>query len=146
MTTFAVSFKEHVRKLARKEIRRETQVLRRASAQRRRDVAALRRQMAAMAKQMQRMGASGNMQTRDTDAPEGTRFSARSVAAQRRRLGLSAADFGKLIGASALTVYHWEHGKARPRQNKLAAFAAIRGVGRREAMDRLARLSSRKLQ
>jgi DNA-binding transcriptional regulator YiaG len=65
------------------------------------------------------------------------RFSARSVKAQRARLGLSAKGFGRLVGVSALTVYSWESGKSRPRQKQLAGLAAIRRLGKREARKRL---------
>ena len=65
------------------------------------------------------------------------RHSARSVQAQRKRLKLSAADFGKLVGVSGLTVYSWEHGRRRPRKEKLAALVVVRQMGRREALAKL---------
>jgi DNA-binding transcriptional regulator YiaG len=73
----------------------------------------------------------------------GVRFSSRSVRAQRRRLGLSAADYGKLVGVSGLTIYHWEHG-TRPRKSQLAALIAVRGIGKREALKRLAEAAPKK--
>lgn len=57
------------------------------------------------------------------------------MAAQRRRLGLSAADCGLLIGASAQSIYNWEEGKARPRANHLSAIFALRNLGRRQASE-----------
>jgi len=36
---------------------------------------------------------------------------------------LSAADYGKLVGVSGLTIYNWEGGKAKPRQEKIAVLA-----------------------
>ena len=65
------------------------------------------------------------------------RYSARSVRAQRSRLGFSAEDYGKLVGVSGLTIYNWEHEKARPRKVQLAALIAVRGIGKREALKRL---------
>jgi DNA-binding transcriptional regulator YiaG len=62
------------------------------------------------------------------------------VKAQRERLGLSAADYAKLVGVSSLTIYNWEQGKTRPRQEQLAALVAVRGIGKREAIKRLALL------
>ena len=76
-------------------------------------------------------------------ASEKIRFSAKSVAAQRKRLGISAADFGKLIGVSGQTVYAWEQGVSRPRKAQLAAFVAIRGVGKTEAKARLEQLGAK---
>ncbi len=59
----------------------------------------------------------------------------------RARLGLSAAEFGRLIGASGQSVYNWETGKAVPRASQRAALAAIRGMGKREAGKRLAEMA-----
>ena len=73
----------------------------------------------------------------DDLAVENVRFPARSVAAQRRRLELSAADYAKLVGVSGLTIYNWESGKTRPRQEQLAALVAVRGIGKKEAQRRL---------
>ena len=70
----------------------------------------------------------------ETDAPEPkTRFSAKGLLAQRRRLGLSAADCGVLLGTSAQSVYNWEAGKVRPRARHLAAIAALRTLGKKDA-------------
>jgi len=55
------------------------------------------------------------------------------MAAQRRRLGLSAAECGLLIGASAQSIYNWEEAKARPRAQHLQAIFALRNLGRRKA-------------
>lgn len=62
-----------------------------------------------------------------------SRFSAKSMASQGRRLGLSAAQCGVLIGASAQSVYNGEEGKARPRAQHLPAIIAFRKLGRRQA-------------
>jgi DNA-binding transcriptional regulator YiaG len=42
-----------------------------------------------------------------------------------------------LIGASGQSVYKWEEGKSRPRQKNLTAIAAIRSIGKKEALARL---------
>ena len=72
--------------------------------------------------------------------PTKIRFSAKSVVAQRNNLGISAADFGKLLGVTANTIYKWEHGSSRPRNAQMAAFAAIRGLGKTEALARLVQM------
>lgn len=66
-----------------------------------------------------------------------TRFVAGGLKSLRSRLGLSASDFGRLIGASGQSVYNWEAGKAVPRSSQQAALASIRGLGKREAARRL---------
>ena len=50
---------------------------------------------------------------------------------------LSAEEYGKLVGVSAQTIYHWEQGKARPRQAQFATLIGLRSIGRREALSRL---------
>ena len=57
------------------------------------------------------------------------------------RLGLSAADYGSLVGVSAQSIYNWEQGHASPRPAQLKVIAALRGVGKREAQERLKQLS-----
>jgi DNA-binding transcriptional regulator YiaG len=73
----------------------------------------------------------------ENDPLAGLRFSARSVCSQRRRLRLSAEDYGKLIGVSGLTIYNWEHGRTRPRAAQFEALANVRGITRSEAAQRL---------
>jgi DNA-binding XRE family transcriptional regulator len=69
------------------------------------------------------------------------RFNAKGFATMRRRLGLSAAEMGLLVGVSAQTIYNWEAEKSRPRQQQVAAVASLRGVGKRVAKARLEELA-----
>ena len=70
------------------------------------------------------------------------RFSAKGFASLRRRLGVSAREFGLLVGASAQSIYNWDVGKTRPRARHLAAVAVLRGMGKHEVTKRLASLRS----
>lgn len=65
------------------------------------------------------------------------RFSPSWLARHRARLGVSAADYGRLVGVSALTVYNWEKGRTRPRPRQLEVLAEVRSLGPREARRRL---------
>ncbi|WP_428306510.1 helix-turn-helix domain-containing protein [Lacipirellula sp.] len=134
MTTLAEALKEEIRRLARKEIKAATQVTARAVAQHRREIAKLKRQIREQEKRIASLQ-KGKPSPQKID--ESVRFSARSVKAQRTRLGLSAADYARLVGVSSLTIYNWEHGKSRPRQEQLAQLVAVRGIGKREALRRL---------
>ena len=69
-------------------------------------------------------------------------FSGEALKAHRQRLGLSADKYGKLLGASGLSVYNWEQGKARPRKSSVDAWTALRRIGKREAAKRLASLKA----
>lgn len=141
MANVASALKEEIRRLARKEIKAETGGTKQAVAQYRREIAQLKRQLQAQEKKiayLENKERERIEQPQATDELMGTaRFSPRSVKAQRDRLGLSAADYAKLVGVSPLTIYNWEKGKTRPRQEQLAALVAVRGIGKREAQKRL---------
>lgn len=66
------------------------------------------------------------------------RISAKGLASQRKRLGLSAAEMGVLLGVSGQSVYKWEQGTTRPRAGQMPAIAALRKMGRKEATFKLA--------
>ena len=46
-----------------------------------------------------------------------------------------------LVGVTGQTVYNWEQGKSKPRDEQLAALLAVRELGQREAWKRLELLS-----
>ena len=139
MSTIAAVLKQEITRLARREARAITKSLHKASSQFRRDIAELKRQTAkarAELVRLQRQASRGGA-TPVVEASTGkVRYSSASVVAQRKRLGLSAADFAKLVGVSGHTVYKWEHG-TRPRNAQVKAFAAVRGIGKTEARARL---------
>jgi DNA-binding transcriptional regulator YiaG len=141
MPNVASVLRDEIRRLARKEIRVMVGSTRKAVAQYRREIAKLKRLLSKQEKSVVRLKRQFSERQESAGGKEepleGVRFSARSVRAQRRRLGLSAADYGRLVGVSALTVYNWESGKSRPRKAQFAGLVAIRGIGKRKAAERL---------
>lgn len=145
MTTFAAALKDEIRRLARKEIKTQTAAMGRAVAQYRRDIAGLKRQMRDYERQIKALRSRGTAAVSPQSPAEpqsGVRFSARSAKAQRKRTGLSAADYARLVGVSPLTIYNWEQGKSRPRQEQFTALVALRGIGKRQALARLEQLQA----
>jgi DNA-binding transcriptional regulator YiaG len=136
MSTFANQLKSEISRLAKKEIRAETQALKKASAQYRSEIAALKRRIAGMESQIKKLGKVAGRSTavEATEEEGGTvlRFRVAGFAALRKKLNISAADMGKLLGVSAQSVYHWETGKTKPRASQLAAIAAVRKMGKRK--------------
>jgi len=65
-----------------------------------------------------------------------------ALRSQRQRLGLSAANYGKLIGVTGQTIYSWEQETSRPRKHQFASIAALRHIGKREAQARLEQLQA----
>lgn len=133
--------KQEIIRLSRKEIKTQTSALKKTTLKERQDIAELKRQVAKLQgelKQLLRQLSKG-VPTPSAESSEGKgiRFTAKGVITHRKRLGLSAADYGKLIGVTGHTVYGWEKGKAKPRKAQVIALGTIRGLGKREAMERL---------
>ena len=139
MPNIAAVLKAEISRVARKELKAETDSLRKATATYRREIAALKKRVAALEKQARRGGRVTRVQAETSGEAEGRqlRFSATRFAAQRKKLGLSAAAFARLIGVSSLSVYNWESGKTRPQRPQLEAIAAARKLGKREVRERL---------
>ncbi|WP_036840238.1 DNA-binding transcriptional regulator [Polaromonas sp. CF318] len=144
MPNIATVLKEEIARVARKEMRADTQQLKKASAHYRSDIAALKRRIASLEQLVSRLSKAvgKTVPSASTEQPVGTfRFSARGLAAQRKRLGLSAAEAGLLLGVSGQSIYKWENGKARPRAGQFASIAALRKMSKKEAASRLEMLT-----
>jgi DNA-binding transcriptional regulator YiaG len=141
MPNIASALKEEISRIARKEVRSETEDFKKASAQYRRHIAALRRRIDDLERQLKKDSrtsrARGVREAPETASGATRRFSAARLAATRKKLGLSAANFGALVGVTGQSIYKWETGAARPRATQLEAIAAVRGMGKREATRRL---------
>ena len=141
MPNIATVLKEEIMRLARKELRVETEQLKKASATFRSEIAALKRRASELEKQVAGMSKAAAKAGLTKARPVGSegeegvsiRFSAKGLAKQRERLGLSAQAFGMLLGVSAQTVYNWEAGKSKPRKSQFAGISAMRSMGKREA-------------
>jgi DNA-binding transcriptional regulator YiaG len=144
MPNIATVLKDEISRIARKEIRAETAVVKKASAQYRKDIAELKRQVSNLQGKVsvleKRVLRDVQPQVAQADAKD-VRFTAKGLASQRKRLGLSASDYGKLIGVTGHTIYSWEKGSTRPRKNQLPVLASIRQMGKKEAQARLEQLS-----
>ena len=136
--------RQEISRIARKETRAQIAQLRKASAGHRRTLAALKRQLRDQGRALATLRKNSVRAAAPSKAEAGaTRFRAGGVSAHRKRLGLSAEQFGQLAGVTGQTVYNWEKGK-RPREAQLAALGAVRAMGKREAMAKLEALSTRK--
>jgi DNA-binding transcriptional regulator YiaG len=143
MPKIGTVLKSEISRVSRKEVRGETQALKKSISQYRTQIADLKRRMQALEQQVKRLGkaaARGGAPQVESESESGARkirFSAKSLIAQRRRLGLSAAALARLLGVSALSVYKWESGNTRPRAKQIEAIAALRSMGKREVAQRL---------
>ena len=140
MSKLASVLRQEITRLAHKEVNAGTGALRKATAQYRRDIAQLKRQANALSKQVAYLEQQEKKRAKKrvpTTNIEGRRFSRHGLTTHREIVGLSAADYAKLVGVTAQTIYSWEQGRSKPRNEQLAALLAIRDLRKREAHKRL---------
>jgi DNA-binding transcriptional regulator YiaG len=142
MPNIAALLKSEISRLSRREVRKEVQPLRKLAATHRREIAALKRTIAALDRRAKSLAKAASRQSHASEVSDErpTRFVAKGLVSLRKRLGVSAADLAQLLGVSMQSVYNWEHKKATPRKEQVAAIAALRSVGKKEAQQRLAEL------
>jgi DNA-binding XRE family transcriptional regulator len=139
MTTFATQLKSEIARIAKKEVRLETQQLKKSSTQYRSDIAALKRNITSLETTIKKLSKGYPKPALKVDQEPTTplRFRAGGFATLRKKLKLSAEQMGKLLGVSAQSVYHWEAEKSRPRASQLPAIAAARKLTKKEAWAKL---------
>ena len=101
MPNIASALKEEITRLARKEARAHVESLKKASNQYRRDIAELKRQVAKLAQHATRADKVARATANTTNGQSNkVRFVPKGLRSQRARLGLSAAEYGKLAGVT----------------------------------------------
>jgi DNA-binding transcriptional regulator YiaG len=146
MPNLAQQLKAEIGRIAKKEIRAETQSYKKAAMAHRAEMLALKRRIQTLETALKRVGqaepqAAPHPRQEDT---EKLRFRVDGFAKLRQKLGLSAADMARILGVSGQSVYHWETGKTRPRASQLKAIAAVRKLGKKEIAARLAAMTETK--
>lgn len=140
MPNIASVLKEEIRRLARKEIRDQVATLKSSVAEHRKALAELKRQNADLTRRLvflEKRETRRLAKAPSAEQAKDVRFSPKWVAADRKRLGFSAKEYARLVGVSMLTIYNWENGRSKPQAKQRAAWAAIRGLGKRQARRRL---------
>lgn len=138
MPNIAAALKEEISRLARKELRANTDSLKKAVATYRSEIAALKRRMQTLERQVAR-GSKQRAAAPAEEQEEGQaiRFRPEGLKKLRQR-----ADVAKILGVSGLSVYKWESGKTRPRARQLQSIAQLRTMGKKGAAKRLEELSA----
>lgn len=138
MPNVASVLKEEITRLARKEVKLQTESMRKTSVAYRKEIAVLKRRVSVLERDVKKYKKPGTQTPRSVETQtDALRFSPKGLLSNRKRLALSQADFAKLIGVTPASVARWEGGTSRPRKSQLQAIAKVRGLGKREAMKRL---------
>jgi DNA-binding transcriptional regulator YiaG len=147
MPNIGVLLKQEISRLCRREIRKEVAATKRASVAYRHDIAALKRKVGELERKAGQLTKQASAQAKNAPTPalpdRPVRFVAKGLRSLRTRLGVSAAQFARLVGVSEQSVYNWETKKATPRKEQMAAIIGMRGLGKRDAQERLQALAPR---
>ena len=145
MANIGIVLKDEISRLARKELRSDSVQLKKTATHFRSEISALKRRVAELEKHLTRVSrrvVKGDDQDDLAEPQVRVRFTAKGLRSLRKRLDLSANDFGALIGVSGQSIYKWETESAHPRAKQVQALASIRGFGKKEAAARLRELGA----
>lgn len=136
MPNIASLIKVEIARISRKEIKQATEQLLATVGQQRKEIAALKRQALALEKSIKRLSTPSRkvkteIQARDTVPSAGVKFSVAKLIKHRERLGLSANEYGALMGVSGQSINKWESGKVQPRARQLELLGATLVLGKR---------------
>jgi DNA-binding transcriptional regulator YiaG len=135
--------KAEIARLARKEIKKELDPVKRVNAAQRKLIANLRRDLAELQREVNRLQRE---RSKDAAVPaaegEEARFwvTGKGVVSLRKRLRLTQTEFAQLADVTPQSVIRWEQtaGKISFRQEgTAAALQEIRSMGKREAWEQL---------
>jgi len=151
MSNVVKILKAEIARISKKEAKSATQAIGKSNTWLRKTVADLKKRLVLLEKENKRLIAAMKKyqvaQPEKIDAEEGkkARFTSRGIHALRKKLRLSQADFGKLVGITAHSVFLWEKkdGALNLRDKTKAAIHSVRGLGAREAKEKLAELGGR---
>ena len=144
MPNMVKTLRDEITRLARKEVKSSVTKVHKPTVQLKRNVAVLKRIVASIQKDNKRFSAMLDkiVVAQPTQPPELTtkaRLTGKGIRSLRRKLRLSQAEFGRLIGVTAQTVVNMEkkQGPLAVRKVTKGSILAIRGMGAREAKKKL---------
>ena len=151
MSNVVKILKAEIARISKREAKSATQGIGKSNTWLRKIVADLKKRVLLLEKENKRLAATvkkyqvESPQKSDQEESSKARFTSRGIRSLRRKLRLSQADFGKLLGTTAYSVYLWEkkEGTLNLRDKTKAAIHSIRGLGAREAKEKLAELGGR---
>ncbi|OGU21758.1 MAG: hypothetical protein A2580_18085 [Hydrogenophilales bacterium RIFOXYD1_FULL_62_11] len=142
MSNIGAVLKSEIARLARKEIKAQIEPLKKANTKLRSDAAALKRSLRELEQQVRQQARATARPAKpaagdEADAGPRGRITQAGIRTLRKRTGLSAEDFGTLVGATGQSVYNWENKGVTPSKASVAAMIELRGLGKREIAKRL---------
>ena len=137
MPDVASVLRDEIRRLARKEVKSATSAQSSQIRDLKNVIRALRGEVASLQKALstsrQSAKATNGQSTGKEEKKQAIRLSPKSIKNHRKRLKLSQAQLGQLLGVSTTTVVFWESGRTAPRGSNRHALAEVRTLGKKDA-------------
>ena len=137
MPDVASVLRDEIRRLARKEVKSATSSQSSQIRDLKNVIRALRGEVASLQKALSTSRRSAKAThgqiTGKEEKKQAIRLSPKSIKNHRKRLKLSQAQLGQLLGVSTTTVVFWESGRSVPRGSNRNALAEVRTLGRKDA-------------
>ncbi len=149
MANMAKLLKDEISRIAKRELRADTALIKKDTARLKRDIADLKRRLnaverdnrqlakqAAKTKTVEKVKApAAPLPTLTEDELKRFRPTGQTIVILRNKLGLTQGELGKLMGVTAQSVYQYETREDRLnlRPPTKAALASIRKIGKRQA-------------
>jgi len=151
MSNVVKILKAEIARISKREAKSATQVIGKSNTWLRKTVADLKKRVLSLEKENKRLTAAMKKyqmaQPEKVGQEEGekARFTSKGIHSLRKKLRLSQADFGKLLGTTPHSVYLWERriGALNLRDKTKAAILSVKGLGVREAKEKLEELGKK---
>lgn len=133
MANLAETLRTEILRLARKEIRKETQTLRAQVLTLKKELSGTKANCLSLQRDLRRLQKAMPVKEVPVVEEKGIkhRFRTTMLASFARKHGLKAPQLGKLLGGSTAAAYLWLEG-SRPRKEFLDAFYTVRSLPKRE--------------
>jgi DNA-binding transcriptional regulator YiaG len=151
MSNVVKILKAEIARMSKKEAKSATQAIGKSNTWLRKTVADMKKRLVLLEKENKHLGAivkkyqAAQPEKPDQEEGKKARFTSKGILALRKKLRLSQADFGKLLGTTPHAVYLWEKkiGALNLRDKTKAAILSVRALGAREAKEKLAKLGKK---
>ena len=150
MSNIAKVLKAEIARISKREAKSATQGIGKSNTWLRKTVADLKRRVLLLEKENKRLVVTvKKYQVESPQKPDEetskARLTSRGIHGLRGRLRLSQAGFAKLVGVTPYSVYLWETKKTalNLRDKTKAALLSIRGLGAKEAKEKLAEIGGK---
>jgi DNA-binding transcriptional regulator YiaG len=151
MSNIAKALKAEISRISRKEAKSSTEPFAKSNLDLKKTVVDLKNRLAALEKENKRLLAVVKGEKRETpsepsEETKKARITSTTIRSIRNRFGLTQAEFAKLLGISPYSVHLWEtkDGPLNMRDKTKAALLSIKGMGAREAKEKLGNADKKK--